>query len=421
MCGMFDSVSKKNSSQFETAGAKPPAGLESVVVHSIPVEFYNGGVGDGVLHGPLQKIVPRKETESASSKIEAATPVSLPRTEKDSTLLKVGASPAKVSGAARRSSFRLLLGVLVLGVTGVVYYFMSSPKATPTAPLAVESPVVEIVTSSPEVAVEESVTTSTPYSEVLPSPAVYPKGLREYILAPDADFDELSDTEEQTIFGTQAQKPDSDDDGYVDGHEVLNLYHPGGFKPVKLIDTSLVVKYSNAVFGYEALTPSRWLVGPLDEDGTEVLFTAETGEYVAIKVYPNLTTLSFKEWYTTLVPQAPADGVQEFATKQGLHGFKSPDGLAVYFLRNNVVYEIRYDLGARGDANFMRTFAMMQQSFVFTTNPRYVPPQEVAPITPHATPTSPESTETSSVSTPQPPSTPVEVSEILESTTSTSL
>lgn len=372
---MFDSTPQKKGTINQPA-TRIPAGLESIEVHTIPSAFYNGAMGDGVAHSPEKDapIIVKPPSPTSSAKPITAHTAPTP------ALQGIKPPPAPFVGKPIKSSKMVLVfavaAIILLGGGGFSYYWLVYQPENKPKPVVIV-PTQEEVLQEEIIPPPEPTETPTSTPEVIPPPKIYPKGLREFALSPDSDNDGLSDLEEQTLYKSDAQKPDADVDGYLDGHEVLNLYNPNGFKPVKLEDAGLVTHFPNTVFGYTLLYPATWQAGPLDQDGKEVLFTSTTGEYVSVKVYPNLADAELKSWYLSRVPQVTADKVTSFKTKQGLSGLMSPDGLSVYFGREKLVYEIRYDIGVRVDANFMRTFEMMQQSFLFTTKPAYIPKEDV--------------------------------------------
>ena len=82
------------------------------------------------------------------------------------------------------------------------------------------------------------------------------------------------------------------------------------------------------------------------------------------------------EWYAPRAPQVTSGQIQTQITKHGYQALVSPDSLSAFIARGEVVYELRYDIGVRIDAQFMQTFAMMLHSFLFTTEPLYVPQEQ---------------------------------------------
>lgn len=366
---------EKKEEQFqksETAKNAVPVGLEGVLVRTIPPEFYDGKTGNGVggLAAPeVQKpiipvVAPLKPVEPVPDASQAAATPNVP--------LKI---EKKISPLVWVIGGVIIL--VMLGFGGYMYYaFVAKPPTVVVVPpeeTVVEEPPIEEVVEEPPI----ETATSTPPVEVSKQ---YPVGLREYGKSTDADNDGLTDVEEQTIYNTVATQPDTDADGFIDGHEVENLYNPGGFKPVKLEEAGLVTIYTNNVFGYRALVPQNFARGQTDTDGQEVLFTAQKGEFFAIAVHPNNKKVSIEDWYTLHAPHIQGEKQVAFTTKQGIKALRSPDSLIVYIARDSIVYELRYDLGVQTQANFFHTFIMLQNSFAFTTAPQYVPQElEIKP------------------------------------------
>lgn len=360
---MFD----KKEESFEkstTANKAVPTRLEGIIVRTIPAEFYDGKTGNGTGGLAAPEIIKPNTPPPVKPVVPVTPPVGAP-TQPELSVHKVSPVIWIVVG---------LVIVVFLGLGGYAYYAFVIKKPVVIVPpaeviAAPEVPVEEVI---PEVPVE--IATSTPV--VVEVPKQYPVGLREYGTSVDTDHDGLTDLEEQTIYKTNPTQPDSDADGFVDGHEVENLYNPGGFKPVKLEEAGLVSVYANSVFGYRVLVPQTFAHGQTDTDGRDVVFTAQTGEFFAITVHPNTTKVPLLDWYKLHAPQLEGETPVPFVTKQGIKALRSPDSLVVYIARDSIVYELRYDLGLQVEANFLQTFIILQNSFAFTTSPQYVP-QEI--------------------------------------------
>jgi hypothetical protein len=196
----------------------------------------------------------------------------------------------------------------------------------------------------------------------------------------DSDNDGLTDKEE-TVYNTDPNKPDTDADGYPDGVEVLNLYNPRGFTPVKIEDSGLVNRYTNNTFKYSILYPAKWLARALDETNQEVIFTSDTGEFMQVIVQENQDHLPLVDWYQAQVPGINLEQIEYTADKNKiLTGIKSLDGLTVYFGNENYIYSITYNIGTRTELNFLTTFAMMYRSFGLESQAAAVtPPIESQP------------------------------------------
>mgnify|MGYP001609466506 CR=1 FL=1 len=175
----------------------------------------------------------------------------------------------------------------------------------------------------------------------------------------DTDNDGLTDQEE-LLYGTVASDPDTDDDTFRDGQEVIARYNPNGKN--KLTDSGLVKTYQNATYRYSILYPPSWTAGPLNADKL-VLLTSITGEFIQISVQANTGGLSAREWYQSLNPSVSASSLKD-VTVGNLLGIIGPDGLNVYLADKANIYQITYNIGIKTEANYLSTFTMMYTSFL---------------------------------------------------------
>ena len=211
-----------------------------------------------------------------------------------------------------------------------------------------------------------------------------------YSSSVDSDNDKLTDIEED-LYGTEKRKPDTDEDGYLDGLELVSLYNPKAAGNSLLETSGLVNKYSNPLFNYEILHPSAWLARPTDQSLREVIFQSATGEYVEVLVEDNLSKLDLVQWYLTQSPAADLNQLVRETTKQGYDALLSPDKLTYYLAdKNNLdkVYIITYNIGNKTAVNFLTTFAMMKNSFKIISQPAALP-AETPTETPTETPLNP--------------------------------
>ena len=176
----------------------------------------------------------------------------------------------------------------------------------------------------------------------------------------DSDRDGLTDKEEEEL-GTNAQKPDSDSDGYSDGLEVASGYNPLGSGT--LTSSSAIKIYTNDDYNYTILYPQNWLSQATNNNNKEVLFTADTAEFVEVLVILNPTSLTAKEWYLSQFPELNSQDLTTVTTWEGEEGIISPDGNTVYLGSNDYLYGITYNTGTKAEANFRKTFEMMYKSF----------------------------------------------------------
>ena len=177
----------------------------------------------------------------------------------------------------------------------------------------------------------------------------------------DTDSDSLTD-EEEKLFQTSPVNPDSDGDGFKDGDEVKSLYNPNKGNGAKLLDSGLVTQYTNPVVHYTVLYPKPWIVKATDNTAQEVVFAADTGEFVSVLVQSNEKQLSIRDWYAGQNPSVEASTLAEVKTSSGLLGIESSDGLTTYIAAGRSVIVLAYNIGLRTDASFLTTVAMMRNS-----------------------------------------------------------
>lgn len=295
-----------------------------------------------------------------------------------------GATPAKarppktesVSGLAAGSSadlprrrvsiktvFIIVTAVLfVATIAGAFWYF------TRGAVPAISNLTPPIVTEPASIPTSES--TPTP---VVP-PAETPPDEKPAEVSPvvrsdsDMDNDKLTVAEE-IIYHTDSTRPDTDNDGFLDGHEVENLYNPSGVAPEKLEDAKLVMRFSSPTEHFELLYPSAWSA-PTISQSREAHWSVD-GEDLAVLIMDNPNKLSLREF----VEKNFSGEVTDWASnKSGLNGLFSKGDRQVrgFFASPGVIYELQYtpfmeimpDGKSSGHASYNKTFEMMLNSFV---------------------------------------------------------
>ncbi len=186
--------------------------------------------------------------------------------------------------------------------------------------------------------------------------------------AKDTDEDSLTNDEEK-VWGTKADLPDTDNDGYADGVEVLAGYDPTN-PTGRLATSALVGTFTNSEYGYTMSYPKDWLAEALAEgDASEVLFTPNTldltGQFVAVTVTANPTGLTAVDWYTDTanVDETKVEVVTNFAGKTGVW---SADRTTAYYADSNHVYAVSYRYGSSDELYFPTSFEMMVKSFTLT-------------------------------------------------------
>lgn len=194
--------------------------------------------------------------------------------------------------------------------------------------------------------------------EVPAQPTLPPDGL-------DSDSDGLTDTEEG-VYGTVGNLPDSDGDGYLDGNEVFNLYDPSIAAPATLL-SSLGMRTVSSTVGWQMLAPRTWMEEQ-DPSG-EVRLRVPTGEVlrVFVEAAPLQGTLS--SWLTQQKGWPAAQLVEMSSNKYRLPFVLSPDRLQAFFVWNDRVLTVKYELGTQTFVNYRLTFGMMINGLRFEGAP----------------------------------------------------
>ncbi|MFA5188452.1 MAG: hypothetical protein WC460_03765 [Patescibacteria group bacterium] len=186
-----------------------------------------------------------------------------------------------------------------------------------------------------------------------------------YTSSLDSDNDGLTDVEED-LYGTDKRKPDTDNDGFLDGAELVNLYDPKAAGGALLENSGLINVYTNPNFKYQIFYPSSWLARPTDSSLAEVIFQSATGEYIEVLAEDNPERLDLVQWFLKQSPLSDLNQIKRQTTKQGLDALINPDQLTFYLIGNaspDEVFVITYNIGTRIQVNFLTTFKMMINSF----------------------------------------------------------
>ncbi|HTK60446.1 MAG TPA: hypothetical protein VL283_04585 [Candidatus Baltobacteraceae bacterium] len=246
-----------------------------------------------------------------------------------------------------------IAAVLLLGGIGFGIWMLMKPKK-PAAPAA---PTVTLPQPQPQPEPE-------PEPQPEPEPATTTQEVPPPSLSDDTDGDGLTNAEE-TLFGTDAAKADSDDDGFSDSVEVTNLYNPAGFRPTKLIEAGLVKEYVSTRKPFAALYPSKWSFRDSDAgfEGTMLLIvSSDVGDArFTVEDGGDLGGQSLLDAYLTRNPGASPSQTQSFTTKSGLEGVRSSDGMTAYIALDGGFLIVRHEAG--GQALYASTFTMFLNSF----------------------------------------------------------
>ena len=191
----------------------------------------------------------------------------------------------------------------------------------------------------------------------------------------DSDSDGFTDIEEQ-VYATNANNPDTDGDGFIDGMRMLangsyegeayNGYCPTKIGSVRLDDAACaaVRTYTNTTFNYALWVPKNWLVQPTATDEKTVIITPDiaTSEFFQISVLDNPSQLTAKNYYLSLNPGVDPTAIKD-ATTNGLDGVMSLDQSTVYLVKGTKIYILTYNTDSLTKVNFRSTFSIMYRNF----------------------------------------------------------
>ncbi|EKD78375.1 MAG: hypothetical protein ACD_41C00358G0004 [uncultured bacterium] len=187
----------------------------------------------------------------------------------------------------------------------------------------------------------------------------------------DTDEDSLTN-EEEKIWGTKADLPDTDSDGYADGVEIMAGYDPTNATSAgRLADSvALVSTFANDDYNYTLLYPKNWLAeSSAEADYSEILITPSSldlaGQFISVTVIPNPTGFTAVDWFvdTTEVDEST---IVTFATFADAIGVFSTDGTTAYLASSDYIYAISYRFGNSPELYFPTTFQMVVKSLVLT-------------------------------------------------------
>ncbi|NQV11723.1 hypothetical protein HQ524_00005, partial [Candidatus Uhrbacteria bacterium] len=177
----------------------------------------------------------------------------------------------------------------------------------------------------------------------------------------DTDSDGLTDIEE-LLYGTQPNKPDTDQDGFLDGNEVFHLFHPDGFAPETLLDTGAVAQMHPEGMAFMINVITKWQHTVSTEDMT-LTTTAATGESFTVEQYAVPASQSLQQFYTEKVVLGDRQNLEPFRTKQGYTGIWTQDHQTAYVrFSDDVVLEFKYVLGGATRTQYRQTFEMFINS-----------------------------------------------------------
>lgn len=290
----------------------------------------------------------------------------------------------KADQAKKTGIFIFAFGALFLVIVsiGLYFYLFKKPEiivseeqtdlAEETVPIQPENeilpeeipvgiPLEEIqATSTPEQEndlIESEISTSTEEMLATTTPEEIEPEISESLI--DSDQDGLSLAEE-TLFGTDPEKADSDDDGYDDGEEINNLYNPVG--KGKITDNSNIKEYTNWTYKYSNYIPVSWSVNELVGDDS-VIIKSDENHIIQINVQPNSSLKTITDWYKLQFGLAPEES--SIISRKNWNGVISEDGLNYYITDNNYnyIFIISYNPEFDAEPLYKNLLKMMVESF----------------------------------------------------------
>ncbi|MBI4598829.1 hypothetical protein HY734_01380 [Candidatus Uhrbacteria bacterium] len=261
-------------------------------------------------------------------------------------------------GGRRRTRFFVWGGIgLFLALAGAAAYVFIALRPIQIVrqePVPTPSP---IAVKKEEPKVTSPVTVPVPTKEEPKTSSPFPTGTQP---GRDGDSDGLTDAEE-VLYGTQAGRPDTDADGYLDGNEVFNGYNPKGTAPLTLFESGLV-KAHEAPPAYRILYPSPWLIQAFPQDPLRVVFSAPSGETFAVSVQAKDPSQTLGAWYASTNPGKRADELVPSVTKNGYPALTAPDHMTAYVDGGALVILVGYAVGTKSTVDYLQTFQMMVNS-----------------------------------------------------------
>lgn len=395
---MFDKQSHKKAGNQESQQPEVQASIEAM-----PQAFYGGS--DPVIYHSEGKL--KHEPVSGPSKKERQL---IAKKEEEKQTTRRGTMPAPASAKpsiAPRQQFQqpanpqefrqpheskswlwlLIIGMLLLvGIAGGGWYWLQQGGTKEAEPK--EAPFIE-----PPPLVEEPVEPRV----VVPPPVVEPEPLlvfdQDTLLIPallpinsaDVDQDGLTDAEEE-FFSSDPGNRDSDQDGYLDGLEVRNLYSPQGFAPIKIIDSGFVREYTNPRWNYRLYYPVAWELDAVDAQQRQVLISTITADYVDVQVFDKRPGETITTWFARVVRGMRFQELREEQTRFKQTVLVRPDFGVAFFDSPGRVYALVYRPGTGNAISYPHIAEMIIQSFRPTSDVVELPEQAVLPVAPIAEP-----------------------------------
>ncbi len=306
-----------------------------------------------------------KEPEDMFSDLDASVPARPVNPSMDRMVQPRGSFPWKM----------VMIGsviVVLLGGAGVGAWMWFTNSSTSVAPVATTQPPVANIPEPVPTQVEqppvieqmpEQPVVVPPSGTSIPLPELnQPTSVQEMAPVPartmaegtDTDGDALTNIEE-TVYGTDPMKADTDGDGFSDGSEVMNMFSPMAKGVALVTDDHMQKQTWNQWF---VLIPKAWSVSALE---SSVTISTLSGTTFTIKATPNAQHLSVSLWLESSIGTS---GMKSFKTKNGLDAMQSADGLTTYMATDDTILQVTYAVGSDASYEYRTTYAMLINSLI---------------------------------------------------------
>jgi len=268
--------------------------------------------------------------------------------------------------------------VFMLIIAGLFYYFLTKGQTKQAEQVAPAAEQVKTETTTPEQSEEQpaniSTTTTTTITN-LPTETLVAtstdmttesnivSGAADLVIGIDSDGDGLTD-EEEKIFGSNSESLDTDNDGYNDQTEVVNLYNPAGVGPIS-INPNIEI-YQNRTYNYSLIYPKNWSQTISGGDDS-IMFKAGDNSFIQVITQANNKQQSIEEWYQKQFNLATIDQANLVSTVSW-QGIANSDGLTIYLvdLGKKYIFTLAYNPAANNTLNYSTLFQAIIKSFKIT-------------------------------------------------------
>lgn len=370
---------------FGKKGAKKKKGSEqesssSLRMITIPDIFY-GGADPEIYHAHHAK----------RAKEHVAKGVAPPKKQMEPQLQTERKKPTTPT-APKRSFKKMIIFssivVFLIFIGGVSWYYYQQefgnqntglgtgapPSAPNTGEQNIQTPTTptgtsQIATSTPTTTPENTQETTYRISDF---PAIIT------VDGADLDADGLTDKEEE-VFGTDPGIWDTDNDGYYDGQELMNLYSPTDEAPALLSDAGSVLEYIHPVRQYRLYYPAAWQQAAVGINSDNVLFSSIDGDYIELSTYQKEDGQTFTAWFGAHVDGQFFTDLAQETNRFGIDYYVRRDGLVAYVDYQDVVYVMIYHPSEATRISYRAIMAMAFQGFRPVEVVTQIPEQEILP------------------------------------------